>query len=120
MPGLLIVHEEAYLPRRFGWRTAILSVVVFIASRLMGLAKAIVDRLMSENPENPRAWLLSAVLDRGRDEKHCKLALEKYLALVDHEHADSYEQRDIDRATARVKELVVQEAKSTAASTAKK
>ncbi len=82
--------------------------------------KAIVDRLMSENPDNPRAWLLSAVLDRGKDEKRCKVALDKYLALVDRNRADSYEQRDIDRATARVKELAAQEAKATAASTTSK
>ena len=83
-------------------------------------AKAIVDRLMVENPNNPRAWLLSAVLDRGRDEKHCKVALEKYLALVDRENADSYEQRDIDRATARVKELAALEDKAAAAPSATK
>lgn len=67
--------------------------------------KAIVDRLMAENPNNARAWLLSGVLDHGKDERRCKIALEKYLALVDHEHADDYEQRDIDRATKRLAEL---------------
>ncbi len=82
-------------------------------------AKTIVDRLMSENPNNPRAWILSAVLDHGKDEKHCKMALEKYLALVDHTHADSYEQRDIDRATARVAELTRLEQKATVPATAK-
>jgi tetratricopeptide (TPR) repeat protein len=68
-------------------------------------AKKIVDRLMSENPNNPRAWLLSAVLDHGKDEQHCKLALGKYLQLVDKADPDSYEQRDIDRATKRLAEL---------------
>jgi tetratricopeptide (TPR) repeat protein len=82
--------------------------------------KAIVDRMMSEDPNNPRAWLLSAVLDHGKDDKHCKVVLEKYLALVDREKADSYEQRDIDRATARVKELTAQEEKTAAAPSATK
>ncbi len=72
-------------------------------------AKKIVDRLMAENSNNPRAWLLSAVLDHGKDEKHCKLALGKYLQLVDKSDPDSYEQRDIDRATKRLAELTRQD-----------
>ncbi len=72
-------------------------------------AKKIVDRLMSDNPKNPRAWLLSAALDHGKDEKHCKMALANYLLFVDKANADSYEQRDIDRATKRMAELTRQD-----------
>ena len=72
-------------------------------------AKKIVDRLMSEDPKNPRAWLLSVALDHCNDAKHCKMALANYLLFVDKASADSYEQRDIDRATKRMAEFTRQD-----------
>ncbi len=71
-------------------------------------AKKIVDRLMSEDPKNPRAWLLSVALDHGwvkRRKALQRVALANYLLFVDKASADSYEQRDIDRATKRMAEF---------------
>ncbi|MEP6938953.1 MAG: DUF4034 domain-containing protein [Rudaea sp.] len=70
-----------------------------------GKAEQIVERLMSENPSNARAWLLKAALQKGGDESQCKEALKKYLSLVDDDPDDAYEQRDIARAKARLVEL---------------
>lgn len=68
-------------------------------------AEDLVGRLMKANPSNPRAWLLEAALDKNGSVKQCKFDLERYLSLVDTTTADSYEQRDIRRARARLAEL---------------
>lgn len=68
-------------------------------------AEELVERLMKTDPSNPRAWLLEAALDKQGSVKQCKYDLQRYLELVDPTTADSYEQRDIKRAKARLAEL---------------
>lgn len=68
-------------------------------------AQQIVTRLMTENPNNARAWLLQWVLDKGIDDAKSRDDLEKYLSMVIADPNDSYGQQDIARAKAQLAAL---------------